>query len=211
MSAYQACVDKWKGGCGAHYCERANRVVMARGTLPCDILFIGEAPGESEDVLGQPFKGPAGKLLEGIITRALLSYDPTSIENKRYAIGYINILGCIPLDANGKKLSYPNPFEIKKCLPRTYDLIRIARPKIIVRVGEMAKSELPGQKPFEPVDWIPPSNIIYFCDITHPAAIIRSPMASRELAIKRCVARLLEVIDSYELGRVAQNGDYVPF
>jgi uracil-DNA glycosylase len=44
--------------------------VLAKGKLPCDVLFVGEAPGESEDVTGTPFIGPAGRLLDEMIANA---------------------------------------------------------------------------------------------------------------------------------------------
>jgi uracil-DNA glycosylase len=68
---WSAHVDDWKDctRCPLHT-VRSN-VVLARGSIPCDILFVGEAPGRSEDALGKPFVGPAGILLDEMIEDAL--------------------------------------------------------------------------------------------------------------------------------------------
>jgi uracil-DNA glycosylase family 4 len=71
MTRFQLFCQKWGEGCGSTQCAGANRVVLVRGSVPCDVLFIGEAPGQSEDVVGRPFVGPAGKLLDRIIEDAL--------------------------------------------------------------------------------------------------------------------------------------------
>jgi uracil-DNA glycosylase len=74
----------WGRGCGSNLCPLARKVVLARGTLPCDVLFIGEGPGVSEDVTGRPFVGPAGSLLDHIVNTALAPEGtPTWLDEKR--------------------------------------------------------------------------------------------------------------------------------
>ncbi len=46
-------------------------VVLGRGTLPCDVLFVGEAPGNSENDIGKPFIGQAGKILDSLISASV--------------------------------------------------------------------------------------------------------------------------------------------
>ena len=55
---WQLHVDRWRHGCGNALCDRAQKVCLARGSLPCDVLFTAEAPGESENVVGRPMVGP---------------------------------------------------------------------------------------------------------------------------------------------------------
>jgi uracil-DNA glycosylase len=62
-------------------------VVLARGRIPAPILLCGEAPGVSEDVLGSPFIGPAGKLLDHILARAI---------DGQFDYCLTNLVGCIP-------------------------------------------------------------------------------------------------------------------
>lgn len=70
LSPYQQLVEDWKA-CTRCYLHLGRRkVVLARGQIPAEVLFVGEAPGEAEDTLGKPFKGPAGQLLDHIIRRS---------------------------------------------------------------------------------------------------------------------------------------------
>jgi uracil-DNA glycosylase len=71
VSPFAIHCDKWSRGCGSPACSRASSVCHYRGDLPCDVLFCGESPGESENVLGFCFVGPAGMLLDDIIAEAL--------------------------------------------------------------------------------------------------------------------------------------------
>jgi uracil-DNA glycosylase len=71
MTPLQLFRQKWSGGCGSCHCDKATNVVICKGTVPADVLFVGEAPGASEDILGLPFAGPAGKVLDSIITEAM--------------------------------------------------------------------------------------------------------------------------------------------
>ena len=72
--------------CPLHKTRR--NVVLVRGQLPCELLFIGGAPGESEDSLGYPFVGSAGEEFERIMTEAL------GDRKIRYAV--TNIIACAP-------------------------------------------------------------------------------------------------------------------
>ena len=97
LTPYQQHVAKWKNceQCDLH-CHR-KRVVLCRGTVPCKILFVGEAPGASEDVVGKPFMGPAGKLLDSMLEEAGFNEGPVS-----YAM--TNLTACIPLDEEHTKI-----------------------------------------------------------------------------------------------------------
>jgi uracil-DNA glycosylase len=71
VTPFQLHVNRW-GDCQQCELHRVrHKVVLARGRVPCDVLFIGEAPGASEDVLGLPFVGPAGHMLDYIIERSI--------------------------------------------------------------------------------------------------------------------------------------------
>lgn len=116
--------------------EGRAKVVLGRGKLPCDILLIGEAPGESENVLGQPFVGPAGHLLDRIIRSAV----PDSM-----AWAITNLVACIPRQ-DGSKVSEPDPDDILHCAPRLDEFVRMANPRLIVCVGKLAESWVIGTK-----------------------------------------------------------------
>lgn len=67
MSPWQHHIERWKDCkmCPLHRTRR--NVVLGRGGVPCDVLFVGEAPGPVEDINGSPFTGPSGHLLNSII------------------------------------------------------------------------------------------------------------------------------------------------
>ncbi len=87
ITPYKQHVIDWKECRRCALCETRTRTVLCRGNVPAQVVFIGEAPGASEDVKGTPFFGPAGHLLNHIIERAGLVETPTCITN---------LLGCIP-------------------------------------------------------------------------------------------------------------------
>src|SRR3990167_6241991 len=87
-------VDRWSSCemCVLHHKTRTRP--MLRGFIPADVLFVGEAPGESEDALGEPFIGPARKLLDFIILKSLTD------NGFRYLIA--NCVVCTPPRVRGK-------------------------------------------------------------------------------------------------------------
>lgn len=179
----------WTGCKKCHLCEGRKQVVIGRGTLPCDVLFIGEAPGESEDVVGKPFVGPAGKLLDHIIVTAL---GPL----RTYAI--TNLVGCIPRDPESRdKAIEPDDEYIKACAPKLREFYALARPKIVVRVGKLAQT------------WVDPvykhSSIrelggAAVADIVHPAAILRANITARGIMVQRAIVTIKTAIDSLPAG-----------
>jgi uracil-DNA glycosylase family 4 len=184
MSAYQQLVTQWKDCKLCGYCETRGKVVQARGSLPCDILFVGEAPGTSENVLGRPFVGPAGHLLDSIIERAIdLAGVPETV---KISMGFVNIVGCIPLKAVGEKVDEPSLESKAACLPRLESLVALAKPKVIISVGKIAHS------------WIS-ANFGYahaneFATIVHPAAILRAPLSSQSIAALQAAVVIKDAI-----------------
>lgn len=160
------------------YKGRRN-VVLVRGKLPCEVLFVGEAPGINEDALGKPFVGPAGKMLDRIIVEA-----GGSVPSVRLA--FTNIIACIPYDEDGKKVSEPPDIAVKKCLPRLEELMIMARPDYIIGVGVVASKQLQkdNHRKYE------------IRDITHPAAILRANPAQQGLLYQKAVVVLREVFGS---------------
>jgi DNA polymerase len=106
--------------------------VFWRGEVPCDILFIGEAPGREEDRIGVPFQGAAGGVLQMWLRQAL-----EDIEFK-YAI--TNLVCCRPVDRPRGPNRVPTLLEQAKCFPRLeYFVEEIAKPKGIVAMGRTAR------------------------------------------------------------------------
>jgi uracil-DNA glycosylase family 4 len=148
-------------------------VVLARGAVPADILFCGEAPGASEDILGKPFCGPAGKLLDYIIETAI---------DGQYDYALTNLIACIPLGEDGEKTAQPSEESIKACAPRLLEFVKMCRPRLIVLVGALAAKYA---KDFGQVKTI---------QIVHPAAILRADISTRGLAIQRAIVQLEDAL-----------------
>lgn len=175
MTPYERHVKRWQKCRKCSLCERRQRVVLARGRVPCDVLFVGEAPGQSEDVIGLPFVGPAGKLLDEIIDQGL---------DGQHDYALTNLVCCIPLDENGSKVTEPPKEAILACRERLSEFVRIAQPSLIIHVGKL------------PEKWaISTSGCPDSVSITHPAAILRMDISQRGLAIQRAVVTLQDVVE----------------
>ena len=166
-------------------CSEAKQVVFARGRVPADVLFAGEAPGASEDALGKPFVGPAGKLLDHIIERAFRNHA-----SRTYCL--TNLVGCIPFDENGVKTEEPDPDDILACSGRLLEFVRIVQPKLIVCVGSLPEKWIIGTKGKRHI------LAEYECariPITHPAAVLRMNIAAQGLAVQRCVVNISNALE----------------
>ena len=172
MSPFRDHVTKWQDCTGCALAERRNRVVLARGKLPCDALFVGEAPGNSENIHGQPFIGPAGKLLDQMIAQA------QELAETDLRIAFTNTVACIPIGAEGSKEGEPPKWAIKACQDRLSEMLDIAKPKLVVLVGKLAEK------------YTPTSDQWRTRAITHPAAILRADQAIQGITIQRIVVAL---------------------
>jgi DNA polymerase len=182
-------VNKWKNCRLCPLCETRQKTVFARGDIPCHVLFIGEAPGESENVIGLPFVGPAGMLLDSIISEALMLTTIVDASKVKMAMG--NLLCCIPRDEEGGKVEAPPERSVIACRPRLKEFVEIADPRLIVCVGSEARDWLDEKR----TDHIRFHREIPAIDILHPAYILRSNIARRSMMIRRSVIILSQAID----------------
>lgn len=105
-------------------CRTRHNVVFGVGPADADVMFIGEGPGEQEDLQGEPFVGPAGKLLDDMLSIIDLSRE----------VSYIaNIVKCRP-----PRNRDPQEEEQEACIGHLREQIRLIRPKIIVCLGRIA-------------------------------------------------------------------------
>lgn len=137
---------------------------------------MGEAPGDSEDVLGYPFKGPAGHLLDGIIRRALAPF-----KQHTFRLAFGNMVGCMPKDEHGMKAGEPDVESIMQCTPRLQELMDMAAPHMVVAVGNIARDWL--KKGFKHSVKVPAEALR--CEIVHPAAILKANVSQRGLMAQR--------------------------
>lgn len=137
---WQSHKDNWLNctRCDLHknVCNR----VLARGTLPCQILFIGEAPGEVEDAIGRPFIGPAGRILQAVVEA---SQDRLSKNlGYHYNFAVTNVVACKPF-GSGDKIEAPPKEAILTCSERVINFVNtIAMPTGIIALGKVAEKHL---------------------------------------------------------------------
>lgn len=184
MTPYQLHKKNWSNctRCSLHL-TRQN-VVLAKGSIPCDVLLIGEAPGESENAIGSPFVGPAGKVLDQIIEKARSIYVNGDSGVLRYA--FTNLVGCIPLREGEKQ--EPKKESIEACAPRLTEMVEMCGPRLMVAVGALSEKWLPNVM-YGPIDH--PATII---GITHPAAILRADISRRGVMFQQAVVTLADAL-----------------
>lgn len=186
--------QQWQGCKLCDLCNQRDRIVLARGDIPSDILFVGEAPGDSEDVVGQPFKGPAGELLDQIIDR-VPGPDGWAV-TLRWS--FTNLVACYPREAKRAGFNEPEGEEIEACAPRLKQFVQLARPKLLVAVGSLADAWLP-----QCLDFMVyaggrverHATIQQMVSIVHPAAILRMPQAQKGMAAHRASITLSNAIE----------------
>lgn len=177
-------VERWRGCQECPLCTQRDKIVLARGVVPCDVLFIGEAPGVSEDSSGLPFDGPAGCILDAIVAAVRASTKAT------FTDAYTNLVCCFPLEAKKTTDHRPDEEEIKECSPRLQEFVEIAMPRLIVTVGTLSDDWSPitagaGGLPYD-VAW---------ATVVHPASITRMPAAQKDMAIRKCVVVIRDAIE----------------
>lgn len=195
MTNYERHVIRWE------YCDRCvlrkhrKRVVLAGGIVPAPILFVGEAPGASEDVIGRPFVGPAGKLLHRVIDSAL---------DGQYDYALTNLVACIPKDASGSKAGEPPKASIRACASRLRDFTGLCEPRLIVRVGKLATKWVEDIFIYHDGSQI---KDCHYADIIHPAAILRMDVSQRGLAIQRSIVVLENAVIAMEEQKEKTDAD----
>lgn len=143
-------------------CQTRRHVVFGVGNENADILFVGEGPGEQEDLQGEPFVGPAGKLLDDMIS---------IIDLDRKSNCYIaNIVKCRPPMNRD-----PMETEQDACIGFLENQIALIRPKILVCLGRVAAKRLIDPEyriTKQHGQWIEKEGI-WMTAIYHPSALLR--------------------------------------
>ncbi|MBR6633432.1 MAG: uracil-DNA glycosylase [Clostridia bacterium] len=143
--------------------DTRTNLVFGRGEVDADVMFIGEAPGEKEDLSGEPFVGAAGKLLDKFL-------EAVGLDEKSYYIA--NIIKCRP-----PKNRDPKPDEEEACIGYLREQLSVIKPKIIVCLGRIAAKKIikpDFQITLEHGKWFKKGDYL-ICAVFHPAAILRDP------------------------------------
>ena len=142
-------------------CQTRTNVVFGVGPKDADILFVGEGPGEQEDLQGEPFVGAAGKLLDDMLS---------IIDLGRHNCYIANIVNCRPPHNRD-----PQEEEQAACIDYLRNQVALIKPKIIVCLGRIAAKKLidPDYRiTREHGQWIC-KNGIWMTAIYHPSALLR--------------------------------------
>src|SRR3954454_3795359 len=112
------------GGCGFEPCETATNMVPGEGSPTADVMFVGEAPGASEDEQGRPFVGRSGRLLDELLAAAGLDREQVFITNV--------------LKARPPGNRDPRPDEVVHHMAWLEVQLALIRPRLVVPLGRHA-------------------------------------------------------------------------
>ena len=167
--------------------RNATQTVFGEGADSSKILFVGEQPGDQEDLQGRPFVGPAGKLLDSALEEAGIAREKTYITN---AVKHFK------WEPRGKRRIHkkPNGAEIAACRPWLDTEIAILQPEVIVCLGATAAQALLGRE-FRVTQHrgeIMKSSLAPFIMATvHPSSILRAAdEESRQAEMERFIGDL---------------------
>ena len=167
-------------------CEERTNVVFGVGPRDAEVLFIGEGPGENEDLQGEPFVGRAGKLLDEMLEIIDLS------RNRNIYIA--NMVKCRP-----PKNRDPLNTEQDACMDWLRSQVALLRPKIIVCLGRISAMRIIKEDfkiTQEHGQWFE-KNGIRMMALFHPAALLRDPRRKPETFddLKTLQAKIKEICD----------------
>ena len=178
-------------------CERCplhqtrHSIALWKGYLPCDILFIGEAPGASEDAEGIPFSGPSGLLLEDLIRDTACEYeltqdykDSTRRHSSEFTFAFTNTVCCYPRER--WKSRPPTPEELTACQPRLTEFIALANPAAIVLLGMTAKSAVLISAE---------CNVFHLYSMPHPSSLLQTSKHEFGPKYRQAVANLVPAFE----------------
>lgn len=183
QAAVQSCraCDLWEG---------ATQGVMGEGAVHAQVVFVGEQPGDKEDLEGHPFVGPAGRVLDEGLRQAGIARDEVYITNTVKHFRY---------KAQGKRRIHQKPdrWHVSACLPWLQAELAMVGPQAVVLLGATAGQALIGPglrvgrdrgRPLE-------SELAPLVTVTtHPSAILRTRGdAERDAAMEEFVADLAAV------------------
>ncbi len=182
-------------GCDLHL--RATQTVFGEGPDEAAELLVGEQPGDREDETGQPFVGPAGRLLDRALADAGIPRGQTYVTN---AVKHFKWFA-----RGGRRMhEKPSLAQVKACRPWLEAEIAVVRPKIVVCLGATAAQSLMGpafrvtraRGQLFHTEWAP-----YLLATVHPSAILRvEDDRLREQAYREFVDDLREVARAVSQG-----------
>lgn len=151
--------------------ERGTQTVFGEGARRAEVVFVGEQPGNEEDLSGKPFVGPAGRLLDDALIEAGIDRTQTYVTN---------VVKHFKWEPRGKRRIHkkPNATEIAACRPWLEAEIGLVKPKVIVCLGATAAQALLGSQfkvSKQRGQFIESTLAPYIVSTVHPSSILRAP------------------------------------
>ena len=169
--------------------QRGTQTVFGAGSRAARAMFVGEQPGNEEDLAGAPFVGPAGRLLDKALAEAGIDRRQTYVTN---------VVKHFKWEPRGKRRIHakPNAQEIRACRPWLEAEIAVVKPDVIVCLGATAAQSLLGkqfrvtQQRGKPVKSELAGTVIA---TVHPSSVLRAPDGERERARREFFADIRAV------------------
>src|SRR3989441_8595250 len=161
--------------------ERGTQTVFGVGARRAEVFFVGEQPGNEEDLTGKPFVGPAGRLFDDALVEAGIDRSQTYVTN---------VVKHFKWEPRGKRRIHkkPNAREISACRPWLEAEISLVKPKVIVCLGATAAQALLGPQfrvSKQRGQFIESTLAPYIMATVHPSSILRAPDDETRRAEKR--------------------------
>jgi uracil-DNA glycosylase len=175
---------------GCDLWKRGTQTVFGDGARRASVMFVGEQPGNDEDLAGRPFVGPAGRLLDSALEAAGID------RSKVYVTNVVKHFKWIP---RGKRRIHekPNAREIAACRPWLDAEIALLKPRVIVCLGATAAQALLGrsfkvsQQRGVPIQGNPLAPFVVAT--VHPSSVLRAPDETRHQERERFFADLAKI------------------
>ncbi len=156
---------------GCDLWEKGTQTVFGEGAAHAEVMFVGEQPGDKEDLTGKPFVGPAGAVLDKALAAAGIDRTKVYVTN---AVKHFN------WEPRGKRRIHkkPNAMQIAACRPWLDAEIAAVKPRVIVCLGATAAQALLGRtfKVTQRRGELISSDFAPFITATvHPSSILRAP------------------------------------
>src|SRR5213593_1459423 len=181
----RAC-DLWK---------RGTQTVFGEGSSKARVMFVGEQPGDQEDIQGHPFVGPAGKILDKALVEAGID---------RTAVYVTNAVKHFKWEPRGKRRIHkrPNAAEITACRPWLQAELDVIKPRAIVCLGSTAAQAVIGPKfrvSTQRATFVQSDLAPFVTATVHPSSILRAPSdEQRRAEMARFIADLTKIRKAIE-------------
>lgn len=156
---------------GCNLWEKGTQTVFGEGAVDAEVMFVGEQPGDKEDLSGKPFVGPAGAILDKALVAAGIDRSKVYVTN---TVKHFN------WEPRGKRRIHkkPSAMHIAACRPWLDAEIAAVKPRVIVCLGATAAQALLGRT-FKVTqrrgELIPSALASYITATVHPSSILRAP------------------------------------